>query len=518
MITPHGSSSNTTSVRDRILEQVRNDPHLPTLGVTIAKIVKTTSSGDDSVSDLARHILSDVSLTQKVLRLSNTANYRTASGIAVTTISRAIFLLGFDTIKSHALASLLVDGFKNQQQANTVRKLLVQALCASTVTRELLKLAPHAGHEEASVAALFKNIGQILLASFHHALYLQIEATAKTDAHAAHQQCQQLLGCSFERLAATVLHDWNIPDSIIHALQAVSGEQKKAKTQAEWLRQIASFADLVSQRIVDKIDQHNASHVSAYSDLLKQFGTAFDLQRDQFEHLILNVNRELKDIAMSLDVPLQGKSEGLANSNTSQDDLCREFGMSTPEAPPNPSQARHPSGKPTNAKDLLLSGIQDAIQLMSSPQLKLNDLLLLVLETLYGAMGFRFATVCLRDVQQAKFLARIAVGDQSRERQLGFQMSVSREETIFHLALNNNVDLMIEDARNPKIQGLLPEWHRSICPDTLSFIVLPLIIDKKQIGFFYADRACTAEEGVSAEETALIKTLKGQLLSAMLRH
>ena len=52
-------------------------------------------------------------------------------------------------------------------------------------------------------------------------------------------------------------------------------------------------------------------------------------------------------------------------------------------------------------------------------------------------------------------------------------------------------------------------------PQTRSFIVLPLIVQKIPFGFFYADRICVAPEGVPPDETALIKTLKGQVLAAL---
>ncbi|HJV50069.1 MAG TPA: GAF domain-containing protein, partial [Noviherbaspirillum sp.] len=74
---------------------------------------------------------------------------------------------------------------------------------------------------------------------------------------------------------------------------------------------------------------------------------------------------------------------------------------------------------------------------------------------------------------------------------------------------------MISDASVPKIRNLLPAWHRALLPDARSFIVLPLVVQKKQLGLFYADRAQPAPEGVPADETALIKTLKGQVLTAL---
>ncbi|MBI3714350.1 MAG: HDOD domain-containing protein [Burkholderiales bacterium] len=519
---PASVNKTNTGARDRILEQVKADQNLPTLGVAIAKVVEITSSGEDSVADLAHFILSDVALTQRVLRLSNTVNYRTASGVAVTTISRAIFLLGFDTIKANALASLLVDGFRSQKQALAVRKELMLALCASVMAREIAKNSHHPGHEEAAVAALFKNMGRILVASFDHQLYEQIQSQSQADTQtspsSANDPCLHLLGCSFERLGAQVLHDWKIPDTIIHAIQSVSGEQKKSKLQAEWLRQVSSFAASIALHVIlpNRIQQEEQL-MRQCSSLLLQFGSALDIDRAQLAHILRQVDREVKQLAISLEVPLDDNQKQSSNEHQVIDDFCKEFGLAARETHQIQASARHPSGKPINARELLLAGIQDATQMLSSPQLKLNDLLLLVLETLYGAMGFRFATACLRDPQEGKYLARLSVGDNYQERQRNFQLSASGEENIFLLAMNNNVDLMIADAHNPKIQTMLPAWHKTHHRDCRSFIVLPLVIDKKNLGFFYADRARTAEEGVPSDETALIKTLKGQLLSAMLR-
>lgn len=509
--------------RDRILEQVRADKSLPTLGGAIAKVVEMTSAGEDSVADLAHFILSDVALTQRVLRLSNTVNYRTASGIAVTTISRAIFLLGFDTIKANALASLLVDGFRNQKQALAVRKELMLALCASVTAREIAKSSHHVGHEEAAVAALFKNMGRILVASFDHQLYDQIQSqahlTAPAMASSENDPSMRLLGCSFERLGAQVLHDWKIPDTIIHATQSVSGEQKKGKSQADWLRQVSSFAASIALHLVTpNKNQTEESIMRECASLLQQYGAALDINKTQLAHILKQVNQEIKQLAISLDVPINDDSKTPNAEHQASDDFCKEFGLAPIETHQLQAGARHPSGKPLNARELLLAGIQDATQMLSSPQLKLNDLLLLIVETLYGAMGFRFATACLRDAQSGKYLARLSVGENYQERQRNFQMPVTGEDNIFLLAMQNNVDLMIADAHNPKIQNMLPAWHKTHHSDCRSFIVLPLIIDKKNLGFFYADRARTAEEGVPSDETALIKTLKGQLLSAMLRH
>ncbi|HEX8885663.1 MAG TPA: HDOD domain-containing protein, partial [Noviherbaspirillum sp.] len=100
----------TRAARDRLLWQVTQGSELPALGASVSEVVRMASAQDDSVRELASFLLNDVALTQKMLRLANTVSYRTAGGMPVTTISRAIFLLGFETVKTSALAMLLVDG------------------------------------------------------------------------------------------------------------------------------------------------------------------------------------------------------------------------------------------------------------------------------------------------------------------------------------------------------------------------------------------------------------------------
>ena len=54
-------------------------------------------------------ILDDVALTNKLLRLVNTAHYAQAGGGSVSTISRAVSLVGFTGIRNMALSLVLLE-------------------------------------------------------------------------------------------------------------------------------------------------------------------------------------------------------------------------------------------------------------------------------------------------------------------------------------------------------------------------------------------------------------------------
>jgi HD-like signal output (HDOD) protein len=501
------------AARDRILKKINEDVTLPTLGQAVSKVVEITSSGEDPVAKLAHFVLSDVGLTQKILRLSNTIHYRTSSGAPVTTISRAIFLLGFNTVKTSALAMLLVDCFKDRRHAQAVRKELIHSLCASIVGREMAQRSIYQDSEEAAVSALFKNIGKVLVASFDHALHGRIQDMIATGKAGQHEASSLLLGCSYDRFGEQALQDWKIPDTIVQSLISLpTSELKKANNRGEWLRQVASFSDEVAGKILENSEIPLEDRCKS---ILLRYGKVLDLDKPKMEELLKRAEAETRELAKSMDIamPPIGGAEG----ETADGEVPSELVLQAYDSDQMQQSERYASGKPTNARDLLLAGVQDVTQMLASEQFKLNDLVLLVLETLYTSMGFRFATACLRDMQTGRFASRIAVGEDYAERQRGFSFPAKMENDLFQLALTNNADLMISDATVPKIQSLLPAWHKALLPDARSFIILPLVIQKKPLGLFYADRAVAAEEGVPPDETALIKTLKSQLLAAMMR-
>lgn len=510
------------SARDRLLQKISSEEDLPALGTSIARVVQVASSSGEAVRHLAHFILSDVALTQKILRLSNTVTYRTASGTPVTTISRAIFLLGFDTIKTAALSILLVEGMSGKR-AKSVRAELAQALSASIVGREMARRSYFKDAEEAAVAALFKNMGRLLVAAHDNQVYRDIVALIDSGSHTATQASIQVLGCSFDLLADSVLQEWGIPDTIVQALQPVpQGVLKPAKTRQEWMQQVAAFSTAAASLIPHMKGQEETAASRA---LLTRFGAALNMDAEKLTQLFATVVQETRAIAEnaialqpdSSLVPAEGNEEDAldAEADITEQGLPSEMLLGAAESVNPQIDARHPSGKPVNARELLLAGVQDVTEMMASGRCKVNDLIMLVLETLYRSMGFRFATVCLKDIKTNQFRARMSLGESDIARQAGFVFPAQSSRDLFHLSMENDADLLIADATSAKIRDLIPAWHRDLLPDTRSFIVLPLVVHKKPFGLFYADRAQVAAEGVPPDETALIKTLKGQVLAAL---
>lgn len=507
----HPQTADAASVRSLLLEKISNDADLPALGKTVSRVVQLTSSDDEAVRNLTYFILSDVALTQKILRLSNTAFYRGASSTPVTTISRAIYLLGFDAIKTSALAMILVDRLSDRKHAKNIHAQLLQALCASVVGREMAKRSQYHGGEEAAIAALFKNLGALLIASHDHALYSDILALTDKHGLTLQQAAMLKLGCSPDLLAESVLKEWQFPDSIIRSLAPLpAGALKAPKNRHEWMQIVASF----SMEVALLLPHIEDADECAGKALLSRFGSALDLDQEQLERLFSTVTQEIKLLADSMNLPPASTEATAAPAAASAaHDLPAEFLLGAADT--EPQDAHHASGKPMKARELLLTGVQDVTQMMACGNFKVNQLILLVLETLYSSMGFRFAALCIKTPKSHQFSARLAIGEDYAARQTGFAFPIASSKNLFHLAMENDADLMIADASVAKIRDLLPDWHKKLLPDARSFIVLPLVVQKVPLGLFYADRKQTAPEGVPPDEAALIKTLKGQVLAAL---
>lgn len=508
---PSASSPNPDPrpVRGPLLKKLCSDEGVFALGVSVGRVVQLVDSDEGGTQELAYYVLSDAALTQKVLRIANTPRYRTVGGIAVTTISRAISLLGFDNVKATALAMLLVDTLDNGKHAQSVRVELEAALCASLIGRELARLSAYQGAEEASIGALFKNIGPLLIASQQHERYREISALVAGGAHTVSQASQMILGSTYDTLSAAILNEWKIPDVIVRSIGTLPPAplNKPPPSRQDWVRLVVSFS-MDAARALVRPGGLSAEVVRA---LFERYGAALGLDRQRLEDMLGAARSEMDELLDSLQLqpapPPEEPAEGLPNVLL----------LSTMDAGGSLPEGQHASGKPYNAREQLLAGVQEVAQMRAAGRCKVNEVIQAVLETLYRSMGFRFATVCLKDARSGTFRARIAFGQQHAARMAGFAfpLQAGPGSDLFHLAMQNDADLMIADAAVPKIRDLMPDWHRKLLPDARSFIVLPLVVQGVQLGLFYADRSEPAPEGVPPDETSLIRALKGQVLVAL---
>ena len=88
--------------------------HMPAMAVTVQKLNKLTSDDDSRVSQLTEQILKDPSLTSRLLQVVNSAIYKGYGG-NIKTVTRAIVMMGFDTIRDTSMSMQILDKILKHQ-------------------------------------------------------------------------------------------------------------------------------------------------------------------------------------------------------------------------------------------------------------------------------------------------------------------------------------------------------------------------------------------------------------------
>ena len=177
-----------------------------------------------------------------------------------------------------------------------------------------------------------------------------------------------------------------------------------------------------------------------------------------------------------------------------------------------PEQQRSVGERRENAADLLAAGIADITNSMVE-SFKLNEVLRMILETMFRALGFRRIVFCLRDPKSNTLTGRFGLGDSADKVALQFKVPLQGATDLFAAVCAKGADTLISDATVPNIAARLPAWYRSGV-NAPAFLLLPLMLKGAPFALIYADRAEPGGIDLGEKELSLLRTLRNQAVMA----
>ncbi len=143
-----------------LLERISRDTDFPTFSKYIIEINRMISSPakNSSVSDLSNTILKDYALTSKLLKLVNSAYYNTTGG-KVTTVTRAVVMLGYEKVRLATTNLLLFDLMKCKSSAVELKEAFVKAFWCGLIAKDMAATMALEGDEEAFICSMLHNLG-----------------------------------------------------------------------------------------------------------------------------------------------------------------------------------------------------------------------------------------------------------------------------------------------------------------------------------------------------------------------
>jgi hypothetical protein len=184
-------------------------------------------------------------------------------------------------------------------------------------------------------------------------------------------------------------------------------------------------------------------------------------------------------------------------------------------APGSPGRQDDEDAQPevANSEVILMAGIQDISNTLVE-DFKLNDVLRIILETMYRAKGFKRVILCVRDARNNTMLGRFGFGPDAPEITKRFNFPLTFAPDIFHAALSKGVDILISDTGDLKISSRIPEWYRRGV-NAGTFVIFPLCIKNNPVAMIYADCDNAGEIVIPEKELSLLRTLRNQAVLAI---
>jgi len=180
-----------------------------------------------------------------------------------------------------------------------------------------------------------------------------------------------------------------------------------------------------------------------------------------------------------------------------------------------PAEQQAAEARRANAADVLAAGIADITNSMVD-SFKLNEVLRMILETMYRALGFRRVVFCLRDPKTDTLTGRFGLGDTADTVAAQFKVPLRGGTDLFAAVCSKGADTLISDATVANIAARLPAWYRSGV-NAPAFLLLPLLMKGAPFALIYADKAEPGGIDLGEKELSLLRTLRNQAVMAF-RH
>lgn len=509
-----GNAIDMKYTKEQILTKIRSGTDFPVMSSTMALINKLDASSDSSVAELSNIILNDHALISKILKLVNSVNYVEFG--EVTTISRAIVLLGFESIKNLAMTLLLFDHFRKNGSVDVIDA-IVKSIYSGTLAKKIAGDLSFVDSEEAFICALFHTFGRMIAGSYLPEEFRELQRLISEDKFSESAAAASTIGMSFEELGITIARDWNFPVRITQSMKKMRPAETSDTTgDVDRLCSIANFSNEVSSIIAS--GGHDTDR--KLDDLMKAYQRQFGSLQNTFNDLLAATFQDITAFAHVFNIKLNAMpfaKQLLAWSSGEVPEVAAPSVLGIESAALKTIDSLADTVQEVSPEVIFISGIQEMNNSLIQNH-PLNDIIRISLETAYRGLSYFGKAKTLffiKDTRQPIMAVRFGFGSDIEETSQWFRIPLSEQDNFFNLAISKQTDLVIKDIEAPDISKLVPAWYREKAGGGLYVIVLPIVVNTKPIGLFYAEGARDSLAKISGGQLKYLTILRDTTVLAI---
>ncbi len=454
-----------------------NLSELPAMSSNVQELISLSHSSRSAAYDLSKVILKDYSLTNKVLQVVNSAYY--SIGRTISSISKAVTIIGFDAVRDLAMAIALFEDFlKSGVEKEEISKVLTRSFLSGLQAREIvvrknMNLIP----EEAFICTLLHHLGKIITCLYMPDVYKDIEAKVASGSDLDDITRSYLDGLTYAELGVEVAKFWNMSEKIISSMETDPSKPTNNDDDEGLLKNIASFANNFTDCVCLGGDLDNI-----FKKFNKILGVDLDSSMEMLEKSV-EASEEISDsIRYGLSkLDVRGRIEkidkhgaGAVRIKKVKNEIEDVDDHLTEVLEPLPS-----------TKKTVNDFVREMTETLMADQIKLDELYVNLLEALYRGVGFDRVIMAILSIQASKIsvVGRYGLGDIDSKGVAGFDHPMSNKDMAIPRCLRAGKDMAIPAGT----VGAFPEDFKHLVRDRTVYL-FPVCIDKKPIALIYLDR------------------------------
>jgi len=433
---------------------------MPVFAHTARDISQVSDSRESSAAELARVVLQDAAMTARLLRVANSPVFNPV-GRTISTVSRAVVILGFQEVRSICLSIAVVESMLKGKQKQRVIEEMARSFHAAVQARSFARKRKDQSPEEVFIATLLFHLGDMAFWAFSGESAEQMDAALRRRPdHKPDEVQQDVLGFVFRDLTLGLSREWKLGELLEQSLEGRSDKNPRAGS-------VALGYELA-------IASEKGWHSPEVKQLLERIAENLYMPVEEVGKLVSANAQEAAEtvscygaeVASDL-IPVPGdKREHHAEDLTADDD-APVFLQSDPM--------------------LQLTILRELSTLMDGKP-NISTVLEMVLEGIYRGIGMDRTLFALRSPDHRFLMGRYALGVDSEKLQRMFQFETDAQKpNLFSHVVDSRQSVWLCEKEPAALRGLITPPVQDMTGGADCFVA-PIEIRGKVIGVFYADR------------------------------
>ena len=424
----------------------------------------------DFPSEMSSIILQDPNMTARVLKMANSAYYN-LSGKRISTVSRAVMYLGYDTIRSICLSTGVFQHMLKRDPSDRLLLGISASFQAAVQSQEFARLRADKNPEEMFISSMLFHMGEMAFWTFGGAAARDINELMAEHGLTQIEAQQEVLGFRLTQLTFGLAERWGMSRVLLNALQRKDSPESDSRNIILSHRLLNTAIDGWStprtKQVIRELSTYTKSDIATTRNAITKSAeqTIEVLKGHGFKQLIGNLNFP------------PGTSIDTSEYEASRIHIVR----------------KRPKNEPKKPNKEVIDNIMTELELLESEQreLDINFILQLVLEGLHRGGAMDRAMFALLEGGK-KLVGKYAVQDRSTSIIEDFNFTLEATPLFANTIKQRKSVWSHKTVRGPMANELLAKFR--VILGTSDFLVGPLMVQGRPIGVYYADRQISQQK------------------------